>query len=314
MNKIQPFLLAMLMLATWNAAEWGKIPVAHAGTLDDIRGRGVLRHLGVSYAHFVREGENGQPEGLDVELMRRFAEHLEVAYQWVPTTWSRALSDLTGRKARSEGNGEIEWIGSGPARGDILANGVTRLGWREEIAAFSIETFPTGVWLLARADSPIHPITPSGDFETDRRRVRKLLAGRSILAMENTCLDPELYDLEETGVKIRLFTESENLGQLAPAVMEGRADCTLLDIPDALVALQRWPGKIKVIGPISSPQRMGAVVAMESGDLLEAFNRFFIDCWNSGEYHEMVERHFPSVFLYLGAFFEGSRRIDDPIP
>lgn len=296
------FLFFGLWLFVEMAAAAGAPPVAAAGTLEEIRDRGVLRHLGIPYAHFVYRGENGV-EGLDVELMRRFARHLGVAYEWVPTTWSEAFGDLTGTHVRPAA-GEIRTYGPAPIRGDILANGVTRLPWRESIVHFSVPTFPTGVWLVARADSPIIPITPSGDVQTDIEQVRHLLAGRSILAMENTCLDPALYDLEGTGVKVRLFTESEDLGDLVPAVMEGAADTTLLDIPDALVALQKWPGKIKIIGPISSPQLMGAVVPQTSPQLLAEFNRFFRTCWADGTYRRMVERYFPAVFLYLGDFFD----------
>jgi ABC-type amino acid transport substrate-binding protein len=296
------FLFFGFWLFVGMAAAAGPAPAAGAGTLEEIRERGVLRHLGIPYAHFVYMGKNGV-EGLDVELMRRFARHLGVAYEWVPTTWSEAFGDLTGTHVRPIG-GAIRTRGTTPIKGDILANGVTRLPWRESIVDFSVPTFPTGVWLVARADSPIVPITPSGDVRTDIERARDLLDDRSILAMENTCLDPSLYRLEGTGVEVRLFTKSEDLGALVPAVMEGAADTTLLDIPDALVALQKWPGKIKIIGPISPPQWMGAVVPKTSPALLAEFNRFFHSCWADGAYRQMVERHFPAVFLYLGDFFD----------
>lgn len=253
------FLLTLILLFFGTG---GDGTLSFAGGLQEIRNRGAIHHLGVPYAHFVYL-ENGEVKGLDVELMRLFARHIGVAYQWVPTRWSRALGDLTGIQVRPDGDG-VQPTGKTEIKGDILANGLTILHWRERVVTYSLPTFPTGVWLMARADSPVKPISPSGDFDSDIRQVRRLLEGRSILAMENTCLDPELYRLEETGVEIRLYTASENLGELAPAVIRGEADTTLLDIPDALVALQTWPGKIRAIGPVSPTQSMGVAVAAKS--------------------------------------------------
>lgn len=125
---------------------------AFAGDLEGIRERGVLRHLGISYANFVRYTNEGGT-GLDVELMQLFAKHLGVRYELVPTTWSKAFGDLTGTEIRREG--ELVLVeGETPVRGDLIANGLTILPWREALVDFSTPTFPTGVWLIARADSP----------------------------------------------------------------------------------------------------------------------------------------------------------------
>ena len=166
----------------------------YADDLAEIRRRGVLRHLGIPYAHFVRSTAKG-PDGLDVELMQRFAAHLGVEYQWVQTTWSEVIGDLTGQKVQPTKDKGVEVIGETAVRGDIIANGLTILDWRRQVVQFSNPTFPTGVWLIARADSPIKPIEPSEDIETDIQRVKNLLAGRTVLTMAGTCLDPRLYDL-----------------------------------------------------------------------------------------------------------------------
>ena len=278
----------------------------YAGDLAEIRQRGVLRHLGIPYAHFVRDTAKGL-DGLDVELMQLFAVYLGVEYQWVRTSWSEVFGDLTGKKVQPNKDSGVEVIGETAIRGDIIANGMTILNWRRQVVQFSNPTFPTGVWLIARADSPIKPIEPSGDIETDIQRVKSLLAGRSVLTMEGTCLDPNLYDLASTRADIRFHTASENLNEIAPAIINGAAEATLLDVPDALVALQQWPGDIKIIGPISSGQFMGAAVAKSSPDLLDAFNRFFQDLQTSGAYDELVKKYYPSVYLYLGDFFKSGK-------
>jgi ABC-type amino acid transport substrate-binding protein len=225
----------------------------------------------------------------------------------VQTSWSEVFGDLTGQKVQPTKDNGVEVIGETTVRGDIVANGLTILDWRMQVVQFSNPTFPTGVWLIARADSPIKPIEPSGDIETDIQRVKNLLAGRSVLTMEGTCLDPSLYGLASTQAEIRFYTASENLNEIAPAIINGAAEATLLDVPDALVALQEWPGDIKIIGPVSSSQFMGAAVAKSSPELLAAFNRFFQDLRISGTYDELVKKYYPSVYLYLGDFFKSEK-------
>ena len=277
-----------------------------AGDLAEIRKRGVLRHLGVPYAHFVRSTDKGL-DGLDVELMQRFAQHLGVEYQWVETSWSGVIGDLTGQVAVPDAGGRVKITGHTEVRGDVIANGLTILPWRQQVVDYSTPTFPTGVWLIARADSPIKPIEPSGHIGTDIQRVKDLLSGRSVLTMKGTCLDPQLYDLSSSQADIRYHTASENLNDIAPAVIEGVAEATLLDIPNALVALERWPGNIKIIGPISEPQFMGVAVAKSSTELLAEFNRFFKEFSASGAYYELVHKYYPSILLYLGDFFRNRK-------
>ena len=57
-----------------------------------VKSRGVLRHLGIRYANFV----TGGGDGFDVELMRLFATHLGVRYQFVETDWPSVLPDFDG--------------------------------------------------------------------------------------------------------------------------------------------------------------------------------------------------------------------------
>jgi ABC-type amino acid transport substrate-binding protein len=221
----------------------------------------------------------------------------------VETSWSSVFSDLIGQKVEPTADGGVKVSGQTEIRGDMIANGLTILPWREQVVSYSTPTFPTGVWLIARADSALKPIEPSGDIQTDIQQVKGLLSGRSVLTMSGTCLDPRLYDLRSTRANIRYHTASESLDDIAPAIIDGVAEATLLDIPDALVALQKWPGDIKVIGPLSEPQLMGVAVPKTSLELLAEFNRFFKELRVSGAYDELVRKYYPSVYLYKGNFF-----------
>lgn len=278
------------LLTIFIGSAWG-------GDLPEVKKRGVIRHLGVPYAHFV----TGSGDGMSVELVQLFAKHLGVKYEYVQTSWKDVIGDLTGKKVKPRGS-DVEILGSVPVKGDIIANGFTILPWRQKVVNYSTPTFPTQVWLIARADFPARPIKPSGNIEKDIAAVKAILKGRSVLGKANTCLDPSLYGLKEVGAKPSSFPG--NLNQLAPAVIKGDAETCILDVPDALVALEKWPGKIKVIGPVSPMQKMGCGFAKTSLQLRDAYNRFLERCKKDGTYSRLVKKYYPAVFMYYPEFFE----------
>jgi ABC-type amino acid transport substrate-binding protein len=272
---------------------------ALAQDLDEIRESGVLRHLGIPYANFI----TGLGDGLDVELVKGFAEHLGLHYEFIPTTWTTAFGDLTGRHARLGKDGRTERLDETPIKGDILANGLTVLPWREEIVDYSAPTFPSGVWLIARSDSTLLPISPTGTVDEDISVVKRLIKGRDVLALENTCLDPRLYDLGATGANVILPQRELQLNEMAPAILNNDAESTILDVPDALIALDKWPGQLKVIGPVSEDQQMGAGFRKDSPKLRAAFNDYLEQIRQDGTYNRMVQEYYPTVFTYFEDFF-----------
>lgn len=279
---------------------FGVAGVTFAGDLADVKQRGVLRHLGVPYANFV----TGAGDGMDVELMKGFAGYLGVRYEYVPTSWKDVIGDLTGKKVKAVGE-DIEVLGTVPVKGDVIANGLTFLPWRQKIVTYTTPTFPTQIWVMARADSPMTPIQPTGDIGRDISAVKKQLRGRTLLGVANTCLEPSLYRVAETGAVVKMF--NGNLNELAPAIINGDAEATLLDVPDALIALEKWPGRVKVIGPLSEEQGMGIAFAKTSPELLAACNRFLDQCRKDGVYLELVRRYYPAVFEYYREFFTNDR-------
>ena len=272
---------------------------AHARDLPEIVADGVLRHIGIPYANFV----TGSGDGLDVEIMRGFAADLGVSYEFIETGWGQMLGDLGGRNARLGDHG-AELTDEAPIRGDVIANGVTVLAWRAEVVDFSDPTFPSGVWLLARADAPISPISPTGRLDGDIALVKASMSGLTVLAQKNTCLDPALYGLSKTRAKVKLTNKSVGPDEFAPAILNNMAETTLLDVPDALIALERWPGRLKVIGPVSEKQLMAAAFRKDSPQLRQAFNRYLAKIRDNGTYTQLVKKYYPSAFLYFGEFFE----------
>src|SRR5208337_2782565 len=295
-----PIVSMLLTICTVAVAVAVSVGIAFGSDLADVKKAGVLRHLGIPYANFV----TGGGDGMDVELMTLFAKHIGVKYEYVKTDWDNIFADLTGKKVTPKGN-DVEITGESPIRGDIAANGITIIPWRQKIVDFSAPTFPNQVWLISRSDSPLKPTKPSGDIDKDIAAVKKLLKDRTLLGKAKTCLDPSLYGIDITGAKVRLFDGT--LNELAPAVINGESELTLLDIPDALVALQKWPGKIKVIGPISEKQFMGAAFSKDSPKLRAAFNKFMDEIKRNGTFKQLAKENYPFVFDYSPDFFVQKR-------
>jgi ABC-type amino acid transport substrate-binding protein len=271
--------------------------IATAGDLQEVRKSGVLRHIGIPYANFV----TGDGDGMDVELMQKFARSLGVRYQYVKSGWENVVENLTGSTTKGAGDAD-ETVVKTPAKGDLIANGYTILPWRQKVMEFSQPTFPSQIWLVARADAKIRPIKPSGQIDRDIQQVKALLGGRKVLAMKKTCLDPDLYNLQATGADV--ICSKGALNELAPAIINGEAEMTILDVPDALIAMVKWPGKIKIIGPISHRQEMGVAFPKDSPELREAFDKFLRKCRQNGSYDRIVKKYYPTAFAFFPDFFK----------
>ncbi|MCG6906663.1 MAG: transporter substrate-binding domain-containing protein [Desulfobacteraceae bacterium] len=267
-----------------------------AGDLSEILKRGELRHIGVPYAKFV----TGSGDGFSCDLIREFAQELGVRYVYVRSSWKNVISDLIGRQFTVSGD-DVTIIGDAPVKGDLIANGLTMLPWRQKLLHYSRPTFPSGVWLIARADSELQPITPSGDLTRDIAEVKAMLYGHSVLCMPGTCLDPALYGLNDIGAT--LVPLPLKMNEFAPAVINGSAETSLLDVADSLIALEKWPGKIKVIGPLSLPQTMGVGFPKTSPQLLNRFNAFMDRIYKDGTYRQLVDTYYPGVEVYFPEFF-----------
>ncbi len=264
--------------------------------LAEVLARGELRHLGLPYVNFI----SGAEDGFSAELIKGFADYLGVRYRFIPTSWDTIFQDILGREVFLEGT-PISLGKTVPLRGDVIAMGFTVLPWRKELLAFSDPTFVSQIWFLTRSDSSVTPIVPSGILEEDIRRTKNKMKGLAVLGMKNTCVDPALYSLENYGVRPVYFRG--NFNDLAPAMFKGEADATILDVPDSLVALEKWPGEIKIIGPVSPLQNMAAAFRKDSPKLLQAFNDYLKEIREQGGYLELVKRYYPGVWHYFPDFF-----------
>ncbi|MBV7316299.1 transporter substrate-binding domain-containing protein [Shewanella sp. NIFS-20-20] len=283
----------------------GVISPSMARDLAEIKAEGVLRHVGIPYANFVMQFSEGNQvinSGFDIELMQGFAKSIDVRYEFVPANWYNAFGQLTGQQALFI-DSKVQLGNKVDVTGDVMAHGVTIFDWRKQLIDFSDDYFPSAVWLVAKIDSDLMPITPSGNILDDINQVKFMLDSRQVLAMKQSCLDPDLYGLYQTNANIILPTKQLQLNEMVPAMLNDEAESTLLDLADSLIALQKWPNQIKVIGPISEEQRMAVGFRKTSPHLRQEFNRYLEKIRQDGTYMKLVKKYYPSVFNYYQDYF-----------
>jgi ABC-type amino acid transport substrate-binding protein len=266
--------------------------------LNEIRERGELRHLGIRYANFV----TGAGDGFDVELVQGFARHIGVKYTLVYSDFYSVVTDLLGKSVIRKGS-EVELVGNFPIKGDMIATGFTVLPWRQKILLFSDATFPSQVLLVSRATSNYKPIKGSASLESDIAETRRFIGDKSLLVMEKTCLDPANYDLKGKGYDLRPYTRSTNINEMVPTLLDGSVEFTLLDVPSAILDLQKWAGRIKVLGPISQTQELAAAFPKDSPQLRVAFNVYLRQMRKDGSYDALVRKYYPGIQRYFPEFF-----------
>ncbi len=271
---------------------------APAADLTEIKSRGELRHLGIRYANFV----TGAGDGFDVELVQGFARHLGVRYTLVYSDFYTVIRDLLGKDVVRKGDA-VGLEGSFPVKGDIIATGFTVLPWREAVLLYSKPTFPSQVLLVAPAGAPQLPIKGSPDLKKDVAETKALIGRQSLLVMERTCLDPANYGLKGSGIDLKPYTKSTNINEMVPTLLAGAATYSLLDVPSAILDLQKWAGQIKVLGPISEHQELAAAFPKDAPQLRDAFNDYLARIKADGSYDKLVDKYYPGVRRYFPEFF-----------
>jgi glutamine transport system substrate-binding protein len=161
--------------------------------------------------------------------------------------------------------------------------------------------------LIERADSRILPIRGSADLLRDIDETRALAEGHSLLVMERTCLDPANYDLRGRNIELRAYTQSTNINEMVPALLNRAADLSLLDVPDLLLDMRKWPGQFKVIGPISGVQALAAAFPKDAPELRKAFDEYLRMIRADGRYDRLVEKYYPGVVRHFPDFFADRR-------
>ena len=219
-------------------AETEAPPVASGSKLPDLGGRTITVAVENAYPPFNMIDEaTGEGVGWDYDAVREICKRINCVPEFKQAAWDGIFPAMQA--------GEY----------DMLADGVTITAERDEIVDFSIPYVIVGQVLLVRADE-----TASIDeIKADANRMIGTQLGTT-----NEIVAKEHFPAE----RVKSF---EDFGAAVLALLSKDVDGVVIDNVSALGFIEENPGKLKVIGQLTSDEELGFVFPPGS-DLREAVN------------------------------------------
>ncbi len=207
----------------------------------------------------------GEPMGYQFELLKLFAEHLDVKLEIVTN------NDLE-QSFESLKNGEI----------DIIAIGLAKTKDRLEIIDFTIPMAQTRQVLVQRKPKNWRKMRTMDELESHLIREQLDLAKKTVYIQKNTSFKDRLLNLaDEIGDSIFIIEdESREVEELIAAVASGEIDYTVSDEHVALVN-DKYYSDIDINTPISFTQNLSWVVDKGQDSLLILINNWIDGFQNS---------------------------------
>jgi len=219
-------------------AETQAPPVETGSKLPDLGGRTITVAVENAYPPFNMIDEaTGEGVGWDYDAVREICKRINCVPEFKQAAWDGIFPAMQA--------GEY----------DMLADGVTITGERDEIVDFSIPYVIVGQVLLVRVDE-----TASLDeIKADANR----LIGTQ-LGTTNEIVAKEHFPAE----RVKSF---EDFGAAVLALLSKDIDGVVIDNVSAVGFIEENPGKLKVAGQLTSDEQLGFVFPPGS-DLREAVN------------------------------------------
>jgi len=219
-------------------AETQAPPVETGSKLPDLGGRTITVAVENAYPPFNMIDEaTGEGVGWDYDAVREICKRINCVPEFKQAAWDGIFPAMQA--------GEY----------DMLADGVTITGERDEIVDFSIPYVIVGQVLLVRVDE-----TASLDeIKADANR----LIGTQ-LGTTNEIVAKEHFPAE----RVKSF---EDFGAAVLALLSKDIDGVVIDNVSAVGFIEENPGKLKVAGQLTSDEQLGFVFPPGS-DLREAIN------------------------------------------
>lgn len=209
---------------------------------------GTARFEGVDASHF---------EGIDVELMELFADHLGVHLEVRPVSqpsYGALIPDLYA------------------GRGDLVASSLTITEERRQKVDFSVPYFSVYPVILALRDSGIESLDD--------------LEGKTASVMEGSSHEERLLHL---GIEPENLLRVDFTVAAIGAVLDGEADYTLQDSMAARRQLEANP-QLERAFRLGEEEHYGIAVP-EGSELKEALDAFLEELKESGELQEILEKY-----------------------
>ena len=235
-------------------------PVPSASTLDHVQKAGVLRICTPgNYRPFSFQKADAEFEGIDVDLMASLSTSLGVKPQWIKTSWSNLMGDMTG------------------GRCDLAVGGIRVTTERQKRAFFSTAYMVNG-------KTPIARCADMAKFQTvadiDKPTVKVIFNpggsnerfARANFKQAQMTLHPE---------NLTIFDE----------LLAGRADVFVTESAEAITQLRLKPG-LCAINP-DKPLQYGEMAYLLPRD--DVAFKAYVDQWlhlskAGGDYQRVVDR------------------------
>ncbi|MBF0528686.1 MAG: transporter substrate-binding domain-containing protein [Deltaproteobacteria bacterium] len=256
------FLSAGFLIACW-AVISGPSP-ADAGKLDQIRQRGQLRvGLELGYYPFEYIDAQGRPTGFDVDLAEALAGRLGVKAVLIDLAWKDLIPSLQAGKI------------------DLILSAMTVTPDRTKLVAFSKPYFQTGLsLLLSRQKAP--DLTDSKQLNSPKRILAVVADTGGALAAKSYFPAAQVRPLlrEIDGVRV---------------VVAGLADALILDQISIWKRHRDFADKTYALLEPFTTENLAAACIKNDQDLLNWLNQFLETFLTSGQYDQLLEKHFSGL-------------------
>ncbi len=207
--------------------------------LPDLGGRTVTVAVENQYPpfNFIDE-DTGEPKGWDYDAVREICKRINCVPDFKEAAW----------------DGIFEAMAAGEY--DVLADGVTYTEERDQVVDFSIPYVTIGQVLLVRADC--------GKADVDAFKADETKLVGTQIGTTNEIVAKEHFPEE----RVKSF---ETFDAAVLALMAGDIDGVVIDNVSALGFMDANPGKLKVLGQLTSDEQL-AFVFPPGSDLIEAWN------------------------------------------
>ncbi len=221
-----------------------------------IKKRGSLIMLTYPHSRFFFYDYQGEPSGLDYDILSLFAQKLDMELEVREVgKWDELIAQLVSE------------------RGDIIGAGMTRLREREKQISFSDGYFPTRVVIVTNTDN------------TELNSISDL-KDKTVFSVPNT----SCYHALKLVDGIKIDTSFSNPDKLLKAVSEGEVYAVAVDMIEAMVGQIDYHN-LKIVGTISNIQEYGYGIAKDRKELLLQLNRFLKEIKKNGTYHKLYKKY-----------------------
>lgn len=226
-------------------------------------------------SYFIYKGE---PMGFHFELLKKFADHLDVELEIIP---------------RNDIDDALKLLRDGEA--DIVATGLAVNSDRQAMMRFTEPLMQSGQVLVQRKPNGWTKMT-ADKIEGKLIRNQSDMAGKTVYVQKGSSYAQRLYNIErESGIDIGVVEVPYDAEELAHQVARGEIDYTVCDDYMANIIKSLYTG-LDLDTPVSSIQNIAwSVRATGTDKLIEELNRWINGYKTTKDYALLQAKYFRDI-------------------